>query len=93
MDDTKKEERIMTADMSGDAFLRVDHVLGTKATAQGKKNKGVFYRPIFPVSKSRWYQGIRQGEYPQPVRLSRKCSAWKSSDIRALVERLGPTEA
>lgn len=39
-----------------------------------------------PVSRSHWWAGIKAGRYPQPVRLSAKCVAWRSSDIRALVQ-------
>lgn len=41
---------------------------------------------IIPVSKSTWWSGIRTGRYPQPVKLSTRCTAWRVSDIRALIE-------
>ena len=43
---------------------------------------------IFPVSKSTWWQGIRSGKYPKPVKLSERTSAWRESDIDALCDRL-----
>jgi len=43
----------------------------------------------FPVSKTVWYDGIRRGDYPKPVKLSERTSAWRVSDIEALCERLG----
>lgn len=39
-----------------------------------------------PVSRSGWWQGVKDGRYPQPVRLSARCVAWRSSDIRSLIE-------
>jgi predicted DNA-binding transcriptional regulator AlpA len=42
----------------------------------------------FPVSESTWWAGIRLGKYPRPVRLSPRRVAWKSSDIRSLIDQL-----
>lgn len=43
---------------------------------------------IVPVSRASWYAGIKEGRYPRPVKLSEKTSAWRSTDIDALIERL-----
>lgn len=43
--------------------------------------------PIYPVSKSTWWAGIRSGRYPKPVKLGPRCTAWRIEDIRALIER------
>lgn len=40
-----------------------------------------------PVSKSSWWAGVRSGLYPPSVKLGKRITAWKKSDIRALVER------
>ena len=42
----------------------------------------------FPVSKSTWWNGIREGRYPKPVKLSANTTAWRVEDIRALIERV-----
>lgn len=47
----------------------------------------------FPVSTSKWYQGIQQGVYPRPIKLGRRTAAWRESDIEALIERLSSGEA
>jgi predicted DNA-binding transcriptional regulator AlpA len=52
----------------------------------GDRKQGIF--PIIPVSKASWYAGIAEGIYPKPVKLSEKTSAWRSTDIDALVTRL-----
>lgn len=41
-----------------------------------------------PVSRSGWWAGVRDGRYPQPVRLSARCVAWRASDIRDLIDSL-----
>lgn len=44
---------------------------------------------VIPVSKSTWWDGVRSGRYPAPVKLGPRTTAWRVEDIRALVERLG----
>lgn len=42
---------------------------------------------VIPVGKSTWWEGVRSGRYPQPVRtLGRRITAWKVESIRALIE-------
>lgn len=41
---------------------------------------------VIPVSKSTWWNGVRTGRYPQPVRtLGPRVTAWRVEDIRALI--------
>lgn len=40
---------------------------------------------VFPVSKSTWWAGVKEGRYPQPVKLGPKMTAWRVEDIRALI--------
>lgn len=43
---------------------------------------------VIPVSKSTWWEGVKSGRYPQPVRtLGRRITAWRVEDIRALIIR------
>lgn len=43
---------------------------------------------IIPVSKSTWWEGVKTGRYPQPVRsLGRRITAWRVEDIHALITR------
>jgi prophage regulatory protein len=41
---------------------------------------------LIPVSKSSWWAGVKSGKYPQPVKLGPRTTAWRVSDIRALIE-------
>ena len=41
---------------------------------------------LIPVSRSHWWQGVKEGKYPQPSKLSERVTAWRASDIRAIVE-------
>jgi predicted DNA-binding transcriptional regulator AlpA len=44
--------------------------------------------PVFPVGKSTWWEGVKSGRYPQPVKLSPRCTAWKAEEIRRLIADL-----
>ena len=60
-------------------FVRLPHIIGNP-----KANPPI--PPIIPVSKSTWWAGVKSGRFPQPVKLGPKITAWKISDIRALIE-------
>ncbi|MGH8646458.1 MAG: helix-turn-helix transcriptional regulator [Gammaproteobacteria bacterium] len=44
---------------------------------------------VYPVSKTTWWEGVRKGKYPSPVKLGPKTTAWRSSDIRDLLNQAG----
>lgn len=39
-----------------------------------------------PVGKSTWWDGVRSGRYPKPVKLGPRVTAWRVEDIRALMQ-------
>ena len=43
---------------------------------------------IIPISKRAWWQGCKDGRYPQPIKLGPRTTVWRSADIFALVRRL-----
>ena len=43
---------------------------------------------LIPVGKSSWWQGVRDGRFPQPVKLGPRTTAWRVEDIRALCEQV-----
>ena len=44
---------------------------------------------VFPVSKSTWWTGVKDGVYPQPVNLGARITAWRVEDIRELIASKG----
>lgn len=40
---------------------------------------------IIPVSKSSWWQGIKDGRFPQSVKLGPRTTVWRVEDIRRLI--------
>lgn len=40
---------------------------------------------IIPVKKTCWWDGVRTGRFPKPVKLGPRVTAWRVEDIRALI--------
>ena len=49
----------------------------------GDKKKGI--PPIIPVSKSSWWEGVKSGRYPKPIKLGERTTCWNVLDIRKLI--------
>jgi predicted DNA-binding transcriptional regulator AlpA len=63
-------------DLPIDSFLRLKQIVGTKTTPG-----------IIPVSKSSWWAGVKDGRFPQPVKLGKRTTVWRMSDIKKLIEK------
>ena len=48
---------------------------------------------IIPVSKSTWFEGVRAGRYPKPVKIGPRASGWRVREIVAFVEYLDNQES
>lgn len=48
---------------------------------------------VYPVSRSAFWAGVKDGRYPAPVKLSPRCTAWRVEDIRMLIENIGKQPA
>lgn len=69
-------EQIKSNVLPDTGLVRLSQILGNK-------EKGI--PPIVPVSRSSWWAGVKSGRYPQPLKLSPKCTCWHVEDIRALI--------
>ncbi len=61
-------------------FVRLTSIIG-----DAKANPPI--KPVYPVSRSTWWEGVRSGRYPQPVKLGPRITAWRVEDIRSLIAR------
>ena len=43
---------------------------------------------LVPVCKTAWYNGVRSGDFPQPVALGKRARGYRVEDVRALIYRL-----
>jgi len=44
---------------------------------------------LIPVSAATWWRGVQTGQFPKPVKLGPKTTAWRAEDIQSLIESLG----
>ncbi|HCZ43225.1 MAG TPA: AlpA family phage regulatory protein [Desulfovibrio piger] len=47
---------------------------------------------LVPVCKTAWYNGVRSGDFPQPVALGKRARGYRVEDVRALIDRLNAGE-
>lgn len=73
-----KEQQAVGSILPETGLLRLSQILGDK-------KKGI--PPIIPISKSSWWAGVKTGRYPQPVKLSDRCTCWRVDEIRSLITR------
>ncbi len=59
-------------------FLRLPQIIGNPKTTPPTP-------PIIPVKKSCWWDGVKTGRFPKPVKLGR-CTMWRVEDIRELIK-------
>lgn len=43
---------------------------------------------VIPLGKTCWWEGVKAGRFPKPVKLSPRCTAWRAEDIRELIHKL-----
>jgi prophage regulatory protein len=43
---------------------------------------------VIPLGKTCWWEGVKSGRFPKPIKLSARCVAWKAEDIHALIKTL-----
>ncbi len=67
-------------------FVRLKQIVGDKKAKPP-------IPAVIPISRSRWWEGVRSGRYPPPVKLAPRTTAWRVEDIRALIERLAAQSA
>lgn len=61
-------------------FLRVYQIVGDR-----KKN----IPALIPVCRTTFLNKVKQGVWPQPIKISERSTAWRVEDIRALINELG----
>lgn len=42
---------------------------------------------LIPISRSAWWAGIKDGKFPQGIKLGSKTTVWRAEDIRALINQ------
>lgn len=47
---------------------------------------------VIPISRSAWYNGVRDGKYPAPLALDARTKVYRVEDVRALIARISGQE-
>ncbi|MBL0320177.1 MAG: AlpA family phage regulatory protein [Alphaproteobacteria bacterium] len=42
---------------------------------------------FIPVGKSTWWEGVKSGRFPKPVKLGPRTTAWRVEDIREFISQ------
>ena len=61
-------------------FCRLWQIVGDK-----KRN----IPAVLPISRSTFLSRVKDGTYPQPIKLGERSVAWRVEDVRALIDSLG----
>ncbi len=71
-------------DLQQAALVRLPQIIGSK-------KDGI--TPLLPISRSSWLVGVRDGIYPQPVKLGTgRAVAWRQKDLIDLLNELGESK-
>ena len=62
-----------------EGYLRLHQILGNNKSSPP-------IPPIIPVGKTTWWEGVKSGRYPKPVKLGPRITAWRVEDIRNFIE-------
>ena len=65
-------------------YVRLSQILGNKKAKPP-------IPAVIPVSKSTWWDGVKSGRFPQPLKLGERITVWRVEDILALIQK-PPTE-
>lgn len=43
--------------------------------------------PIIPVGNTTWWEGVKSGRFPKPIKLGPRTTVWRVEDIQCLLEK------
>jgi len=80
-------------------FLRLSQIIGqdpvTEEEATKNRIRGTGPRrprrgipPLIPVKKSCWWDGVKSGRFPKPMKLGPRTTVWGAADIAKLSQKI-----
>ena len=60
-------------------YLRLSQIIGNPRSNPPRV-------ALIPIGKSTWWEGVKSGRFPKPVKLGPRTTAWRVEDIRRLIE-------
>jgi hypothetical protein len=64
-------------DKDEDELIRIESIVGNDS-------KGI--KGVIPISRSGWWNGVKTGRFPAPVKLSARVTCWRRSDIKKIIK-------
>lgn len=83
----------MATDNTKDGFLRLEQIIGTAKAVNNtpkrplKRERREVFEPLIPVSRGTWINGVKDGRFPEPVRLSPRVVVWRAADVYKLIDK------
>lgn len=74
-----EEKTPLTGQAIHENYLRLKQIIGDPKAG---------IPAIIPVSKSTWWAWVKSGRAPKPIKLSQRCTVWKTSDILAYKSKM-----
>lgn len=72
-------------------LAKIEKKAGKKPNNRPKRSRDAI-PPLIPVSRSSWWQGVKIGTYPKPVKLGPRTTAWRRDKIFNLIEQFNATQ-
>ena len=64
-----------------EGFLRLSQIIGNPKAKPP-------IPALIPVKKTCWWNGVKVGRFPKPVKLGPRVTAWKAEDIRKFIDAM-----
>ncbi|WP_136524644.1 helix-turn-helix transcriptional regulator [Geomonas ferrireducens] len=69
------------------ASLSTDNTLLRLSQIVGDPKASPPIPPIIPICKTSWWNGVKSGKYPQPIKLGPRTTCWRKSEVLALLNK------
>jgi prophage regulatory protein len=73
---------VQLAQLPDTGFLRLRQIIGDERRVPPLP-------ALIPVKKSTWWQGVKDGRFPRPLKIGPRTTVWRVEDIRRLIEKGG----
>jgi hypothetical protein len=67
----------MTRSLPSTGFLRLSDIIG---------NRKVGKPGVLPIGPTTWWNGVKNGRFPKPIKLGPRITAWRVEDIQKLLD-------
>lgn len=78
-----KREMIDTSRMPSKGYLSAAQLIGRGPSPRHRRPA---IPALLPISQTTFYDWVKKGIFPQPIRLSRSVVIWRVKDVRAFLE-------